>query len=409
MKKIINILVFIAISATALYSQGGSNYSVNGFGDLTSSVSAGYNGLAGTQIAMPSAYMINMRNPAMWSYVQTTRLQAGYQFNQMFAQNETISLKQNNGKISGVLALFSIDTAMGIGVSFGIHPYSNVNYYLRSPFTVKMEGLEFSGTSTYIGEGGLTLAYLGASTKIYKGLTAGAEIFSTIGSISYKTTTVVSGDNNYPGINEKFDRFYGLGFKGGLSYNFPFGLYLGLCGEYHSSLNYDRDIIYSSQTISDSVTSTVNKLKVPASIGFGAAYKTGKFLIGFDFTSQNFSNFDYQRGSEVKFTNNNNFSIGFSRLGSKTYSADFLDKVSYNIGFGYNQLHYTVKGTQINDLYGSIGLEMPIVSGTMLNTALQIGTRGQTGNGLIKENYGKLTIDISVGDNWFKPFKRDYE
>ena len=122
-KKILNlfILLFIFVSNINIsYSQGGSNYSLFGIGELNRNKGAFYDGLSGTSISVPSEYAINLQNPAMWSYVESTRLQFGYKFNQHYNESVSQSLFQNNGKLNDVLAIFSIDTSMGISASLGL-------------------------------------------------------------------------------------------------------------------------------------------------------------------------------------------------------------------------------------------------------------------------------------------------
>lgn len=409
MKNFLIIISIILILSPDIYSQGGSNYSVNGIGDLNGAVSAASNGLAGTQIAFPSDYSINSRNPAMWSFVQTTRLQAGYMFNQNVAENSKISLYQNNGKVNGILGLFAIDTTIGLSVSFGIQPYSSVNYMLLSPFGFKVEGIEMSGTTTYEGIGGISIGYIGIASKLFDKFAVGAQIFGNFGSIKTQTYSILDGSDNYVAVNNKVDNFYGLGFKAGLTYQ-PFdALIIGICTEYQPSLKYDRNIYYRSQALKDSSFTQINEFKMPALLGFGLSYKSGKFVFGADVSMQDFSKITYQKGEKVDFRNNINYSLGISRLGNRGVTKEILDKITYNIGFAYKQLYYKVNGTDINEMYGSVGLEIPIVGGALLSSSFQLGKRGTTNNGLIKESFGRLTVDISLGDSWFKPFKREYE
>jgi hypothetical protein len=56
----------------------------------------------------------------------------------------------------------------------------------------------------------------------------------------------------------------------------------------------------------------------------------------------------------------------------------------------------------------SIGFQVPW-SGTFISDiALTFGSRGTQTDGLIREYFGKLSVDVSIGETWFKPFKRDY-
>ena len=121
-------------------SQGGSNYTAFGVGDIYQTVDAAYMGVGGTCIAYPSAHGINPMNPALWTNVTSTRLQAGYLFNQHVVDQNKSQLLQNNGKVSGIQALFAVDTSMGLCLTMGIVPYTMVNYYINSPITAYFIG-----------------------------------------------------------------------------------------------------------------------------------------------------------------------------------------------------------------------------------------------------------------------------
>ena len=97
MKKTIIVILFILTNA-ALFSQGGSNYSIFGVGELNYVNGAKYDALGGTSVAFPHATGINLSNPAMWSENEDTRIQLGYKFNQSLVSNQNQDLYQNNNQ-----------------------------------------------------------------------------------------------------------------------------------------------------------------------------------------------------------------------------------------------------------------------------------------------------------------------
>lgn len=82
--------------------QGGSNYSIFGIGDIRQSMGAYYDGLGGTQYAVPSFHAVNIANPAMWSESKLTRLQIGFRFTQTAIEQQDLSASQNFGKLDGI-------------------------------------------------------------------------------------------------------------------------------------------------------------------------------------------------------------------------------------------------------------------------------------------------------------------
>ncbi|MCX7735695.1 MAG: hypothetical protein N2319_03180 [Candidatus Kapabacteria bacterium] len=407
MKKIVQILVFIGFLISNAFSQGGSNYSIFGIGDQIKSIGAAYDGIAGTSIAIPSDYTINTNNPALWSFVTHTRLSAGYRFNQNYIESQNFSLYQNNGKIDGVKALFSIDTSLGISATFGVLPYSSVNYLISTPVFKNIDGLELRGQNYYSGSGGLSQAFLGASIKLTDFASIGVMGLAAFGKISNSIRTIFYDYYGYSSETLFEDYFSGVGYKAGIYLKPINNTGIGLFYESNPNLDYQRKMSYYSQLVSDSSSSLNLSTNLPSRFGLGLSYTTGKILVGFDYIQQDFSNFDYKGGPAVKFKNYSSISFGIKRLGTKSSSAELADRITYNIGFGYNQLYYNISTKDINEIYGSFGFEIPIVGTAILNSAITFGSRGTTENGLLKEIFGRLNIDVSIGEIWFKPYRRD--
>ncbi|MFW6276538.1 MAG: hypothetical protein ACOC2K_02555, partial [Bacteroidota bacterium] len=261
MVRIFSIILFavssiFAISGTALFAQGGSNYSAYGIGDINRSGGAAYDGLAGTSLAFPNNTSINLNNPALWSKVDKTRLKVGYRFNQNYINSENTELFQNNGWLSGVGSVMSIDTSMGISAGFGIFPFSNVNYLISTPISVEVEGVVQNGTTTYQGSGGLTMAMIGGSVEPLEGLALGAIGFVNFGKIknSVETEFYDSFVFNYEVDSENF--FLGYGFKAGAFYEITSGLSMGGYYELQPEMDLSSNTIYHSDIAADTTVST---------------------------------------------------------------------------------------------------------------------------------------------------------
>lgn len=397
-------MLFYAEQSSA---QGGSNYSIFGIGDINHSVGAKYEGLAGTSIAYPSVTGINLKNPAMWSISDKTRLQVGYKFNQRMIDNSDQTLFQNNGGVDGLLALLKIDDDLGAAVSFGIFPYSHVNYLSRSEISSTVDDLEIKGNATYEGQGGLSAAYLGFAIMPIQDLAVGISGITTFGKISNNIFTEFYTAYSYNSINAIEQEVSGFGYRAGLSYlgieNLSFGMFIEQISEL--SVNVSQSFLSGIDT--DTTLFSESAFEIPMSYGFGAAYKTGKFMIGADVSFQDFSAFTFNSGANTTFKNSMLMSVGVERLGSKNFTTDYLDKVSYKFGLGYKDLYYQIYGENINEIYGSFGMEFPLRGAAVIDAAVVIGTRGTTNNNLLLEGFGRLIVDISIGETWFKPFRLD--
>jgi hypothetical protein len=404
------ILTFSVILTQDLFSQGGSNYSIIGIGDLNYGGNASYTAMAGTQIAFPTKYSINSRNPAMWGFVTNTRLQAGYKFNQNIVSGNENTLWHNNGTLSGFSGIFAIDSSYGISASFGIVPYSGINYLTSTQSSIDEIGLKLDGLTTYQGSGGISQAYAGAATKITDWLGVGASLFTSFGVVESKRTTQFSSDfYSFTYTTTKSDYISGWGLKSGLFANPVKNLLIGLSLESQNGLSAASELNYKSVTIKDTTIKYDTDISIPALIGIGASYSTGNFILGADFSMQDFSNFDYNKSANTEFTNSYMFSFGVNRVGNPSLNAPFADRVSYKFGAGYNQLYYKVLGNQLVEYIGSVGMQMPFSGSMIVDLSFTVGYRTSSDSRLVSEYFGRLGFDLSIGETWFVPFRREYD
>ncbi len=409
------LVLCLMFASTDLFSQGGSNYSVFGFGDLNKNYGAAYDGVGQTSIAFPSSHGINKTNPAMWSFVELTRMQIGYNFNQHIVTSDNSDTQyQNNGKITGLNGLFMIDTTMGAAVSFGLEPYSSINYSISSPISHISGEDTLKGKNVFDGNGGISKLHFGYSMHITDNFTLGAQVFALFGIAKYTNTTNLFNVDTYYRVRGYKDDFEGGGYKLGIAYNWHKQIFAGAFFEKNPTLDINNETKdYTPVSISDQDLDTTYKTSytsvVPDRFGLGVAYVTGKFILGADFEMQNFTDFTYRAGSlDFKYDNSWRMSFGVERVGNKSILADYYDKISYRFGVGMKDLYYNVNGSAIKEYYASYGMKMPLPGTAVLDASITAGVRGTSANGLLKEYFTKLTFNFSIGETWFKPFKREY-
>lgn len=411
MKNILVVISFLfGVIFSELHAQGGSNYTLFGIGDLRNTLGATYDGLGGTQIAVPSDYAINLANPAAWGIVKTTRLQGGFRFNQQSVSNSQATTGQNNGKLEGIATLFSIDTTLGVAASLGFFPFSSINYSLTTPTSVLAKGNTINGEIDASGKGGISAGYIGGAFKIVDNLSFGFSGVGLFGKSSSVVQTILFATDAFSSVNQRNDDFTGYGVKSGLLYSPMSNLLLGATFSSYSALHGTSQIRYStlssSQLASDTSFEQDFSTPMPTSFGLGASYKSGKFLFALDAEMQDFSSMNY-RGGRATFRSAQRLSFGISRLATFSPGTAFGDRIAFNLGGGYQQLYYTINGIGINEYFGSFGMQIPLGAGAMLDGAATIGTRGNTTNGLVQELFGRFSVTVGIGETWFKPFIRD--
>ncbi len=83
------------------------------------------------------------------------------------------------------------------------------------------------------------------------------------------------------------------------------------------------------------------------------------------------------------------------------FNATF-ERFYYQAGFYYNNSYLQVNNIQLKDYGATLGFGLNSIRNPLgFSAAVQLGTRGTTNNGLIKENYTQFTFTLSYRDFWF--------
>ncbi len=107
------------------------------------------------------------------------------------------------------------------------------------------------------------------------------------------------------------------------------------------------------------------------------------------------------------FVNQDRFALGFTYKAKKDYRK-YWDRVQYAMGANFDNGYLEVDGKRVNNATVSIGLTLPIENTlSILNISYSYGQKGRIANDLIKENYHKLSLNLSLDGIWF--VKRKFE
>ena len=409
-KRVLFSVILIILLPMTVFGQGGSNYSIFGFGDRMYAMGAGFESLGGTQIAVPLNTGINIQNPAAWSYADKTRLQAGFRFNQVTTENSSISSSQNNGKLNGMGVLFNIDTTSGVSFALGFSPYSTVNYAIQTPVTVSLEGDSKLGALTSTsGRGGVSEVFAGGSYRPMEGVRVGLSVLGLFGTINTSISTQIYTSNSLSSEINRRDEFSGGGLRLGFILNPLKNFTIGAAGSWYSTLSVkssQRSISTGSIAIGDttSIFNTTNTM--PWTIGFGSSYRSGKFLFAADAIFTDYSDLAYREGKSV-YSNGQRFTFGISRLGTFAPGTSFGDRINFNFGGGFETLPFKVNNQSISDLFLTVGAEIPITNDALLGLSIMGGQRGSTDNGLVKEMFARFNVTFTINEVWFQPFARE--
>lgn len=156
------------------------------------------------------------------------------------------------------------------------------------------------------------------------------------------------------------------------------------------------------------------KITFPLTFGFGLALKKGdRWLVAGDFAMQNWSS--YQAfGQSQGLKNSMRISVGTQFVpNSKAPIKQYFKRVHYRIGGRYTQTALELKNSRLSEYAVSFGLGFPVGRNyllqnfSMVNMSVEIGQRGTTTNGLIKEQFIRTTLGFTINDRWFVKPKID--
>jgi hypothetical protein len=415
---IFSILLLLSYSASAQLNTS-SPYSRFGIGDVESQSMGRSSAMGGISIGLSLPFEINITNPASFSAIplQIFLFSAGVKSRQVNYETATETMSSNDNGITSLNAAFKVTKFWAM--SFGVNPVSSIGYNVYAEDSVISEDYSGKVTTNYIGTGGLTQLYLGNSF-FYKGFSLGANISYYWGPLTKKTASVL--------IDESYS-----GYMNDYLYSNIGDFYARIGAQYTDSLlgkyKFTVGAIYENQkdlkakvtrfTTSNIIVNTINILDtisndtiavgyygLPQTYGLGFSVYSNKILFGFDYTFSKWSDVNILGVKPDYYTNSSIYAAGID------YTPDYLSKsffkrTSYRVGARINYSNLKLNDIQLVDKRFTFGLGIPTKSGSKINVAFEIGSRGTLDAGLIKENYYGINLNISMADRWF--VKRRFE
>lgn len=428
-----------------------SPYSFFGVGDLQYYGSATLGNMGQVSQGIRRKYDINTLNPASYSSLAQTNIEAG-----AMLMNGT--LNNANGSIntsSSGLSYFNFGTSIskkGIGISFGAAPYSALGYDIKrnTPIQTDTSGIILA-TTNQTGDGGLNRAYFGIGAKVLKHLSVGVNFSYIFGQVNSKITQVVP--PNYYMFNwtsERKDNLNGFVLEYGIQSHFdsislpwyrtvidsngfqhkkftngpklPISFNAGLTFNTETSVNASQT--YSFRTLSrggidfprDTILSNENKsgtVTIPLTIKYGIAFSNNaNWTLAADFGTTAWSN--YNSFGENKGLQNSWFlSAGASLLPDiKDDSRNYFKRLEYRIGYRTEKTNLLLNNQDVNINAFSCGIGIPIAERdkyrrfSRVNIGFEYLTRGAN-TSLVNETYYKFTVGIVFSDKWFIKYKYD--
>lgn len=453
---------------------GDSPFSQFGVGDLLNNSGNVRNiGMGNAGVSARNHHFVNLLNPALlpnlrsakksrpnhtyktWEYYRNLKIDSTVKVDFAITfQDRGLQAPggahENASGINVSYLTFALPMSKTWGTSFGIVPYSTVNYNLTYSNVLPNQPT-VTNTIKNTTKGGIYKIFLSNGVGITQNLSVGLEtsflygnvneeLFSllpdiTTSNFGFKRQTVYSAFGLKPGIQFRreivqahHDTIYeedSMGRKtipvltrktesSGVFYN------IGLTYDFYSTLNITRNldlyVVNSSNIISLDTTIQSNKFKakLPSTLRLGFSLDAPlRWTVAADVFYSAWSN--YKSGFSADTLGN---SYGFNLGGEFSANATKQKSKTFRAGFTYVKTPVIYRGHQLSDMSISFGASVPLGRNRRpnaeqymmpvrpkINFALVIGQRGNVNTFGIKEQYVKLYVSCLINQKWFTKSK----
>lgn len=419
---ILLLALFVVADTQAQSINDGSIYSRFGFGELRSNATSQSLGMGGGGTAMRGARYTNFANPASFADQILTSLGAGIAYESVSstdAANNTGRL--SSGTLNFVQFSFPLKAQkMGIGATFAPYSVSRYRVRIENELIAPSTGDTTGYTIDYGGSGGLQRATLGFGMVAHKRLSIGIEGQAIFGTIDETQQTTFDNADFQRSTLSTSTRYAGFGATIGLISTHGNllrkndQLTVGLTYTLPVTLNADRILTSGEPQERDTLATKVEgTFELPSTIAFGAAYQaSAHFTLVADARFEPWSDFSgtlnlpgYSPASTTNnIRNRARISSGVEWIPAGTdILARYTSRIGYRFGVFYDQSYISPSATSsINSVGATMGLSLPTtVPGTRVDLNMEVGQRGTTDNGLVKDRFLKFGLNVNVGERWF--------
>ena len=431
MKKILlSALLLSTMSLTAAAQETGVNSAFTRYGlGRISDGSLGFNkAMAGTGYAWHDGKQLNMTNPASYARLDSLTflmdVAGTLQASRLSATGQTHSTN-SRAFFDHVVGGFRV--LPGLGVSFGLRPYTQVGYEITSNDATLSNGFsEVTAIRTYLGDGGVHRANIGLGYAPLRNLSLGFNA-SYLWGVTTHTATTSFTDATVPSPRVAYEsEVRSLHFDFGAQYtariNKRNALTLGLTFAPSHSLagtaSVDNQIISNIYSLTDAYS-------LPTTFGAGLMWQhSDRLRVAVDYTHQAWSKATQAEAqandgtAEVTFVKS---SANLRDLDKMSFGLEYVPspqgytwagRVRYRLGASYATPYTLINGQKgASTFVATAGVGLPILTSYNNRSFLNLSAsyeqlRSQVGGSLTERNF-LLTIGVTFNERWFKKWLVD--
>lgn len=393
------------LSSLSAQNLTSSPYSRYAYGDLNENVPAAYRAMGGVGLGMRSNRAINPSQPASFTACDTLTFMMDIAASATWSRYQDASGMRN--KANGNLEYLTFQIPLWkqwIAMSFGLIPYSSVGYSISIKDSTA--GGAYHYTTDYEGVGNISEVYAGLSFNICNYFAIGANFYYMWGSLQRIRALAFEETGLQPSLQDELMLVRTPRLRFGAQFFHTWGDHTINAGAiFEPKMKMNCDVIVIETQSEDSIPIIEGLWELPMVWGVGASYTwANRLTVAFDFERQCMGSAMYNGylGSDSRngLRDRDRMAIGVeyqhNPLGRK-----YVDRMRWRAGVSVQDEYLASIGAK--RITAGIGIGFPVYGvGTMVNTTLEYSHRGSPAG--LEENNLRLTVGISVAENWF--FKR---
>ena len=404
--------VFLLTSSLAI-AQNTSTYARYGLGDVVYSYSARTLSMGHSGSAISTSDYVALLNPASWSNLSRTRIEFSFGYDELRLSNQDETKTYGDGIFKGFTFAFPVSQDNGVGIAMGLVPYTRVNYKAKEKITNESTG---NYISTYQGKGGLSKIFIGGTYKLPINFILGATLEYYFGNIKY--TSKVEFDNNtyFPA---EYELAYGpTGFGTTIGFitpdmsgllnvepisNFRLGVSTNLIGK----LDTDTSFVNRSSSIVDSIGFGNTKMEVPMRLNLGLHVAfVNVYNFALDYFYQPWTDLKLSGINQLNLNDVHKISLGFEYRPQRVPGIGFWEQIMFRAGLSYEISQYKINSNELKQYSVFGGFAIPLTNENTIDFGIEYSVRGTTEKKLLKEDFIRLNLGISLGDTWFIRYEK---
>lgn len=438
MKKILlSALLLSSVSLATFAQETGINspFTRYGVGRITDG-SLGFNkAMAGTGYGWYDGKQLNATNPA--SYAHLDSLTFLLDVAATLQGTRTTDAQHHSNTSSRAYFDYlagGFRIRPGLGISFGLRPFSQVGYNIKTNDVTFQHGFsELTTVRQYNGEGGLHRAYVGLGYAPFRNFSIGVNA-SYLWGVTTHTATTSFTDASVPSPRVAYEtEIRALHFDFGAQYTarlntqnaVTLGLTFAPAHTLPGTTTVDNQFVANRGITSSHAFSIENAYSLPNTFGAGLMWQHNERLrLAVDYTHQDWSKAKQAealahdgtsgvtlRSTSDNFTNLDKISMGLEYVPAPQ-GYTWSGRVRYRLGASYSTPYTLVNGRKSADTFvATAGVALPILTNYNNRSYLNLSAsyeqlRLQGSNSLTERNF-LLTIGVTFNERWFKKWLVD--